>query len=803
MVAQTMYCMQETPANALATNKDATQIVVAGRSVFKIYSIEEEEFVEKLNLRVGKNLNLNFSCADVVWNGVDDHILATAATNGAVVTWNLNKSSRSKQDIVFQDHKRTVNKVCFHEKEPNILISGSQDGTMKIFDLRKKEATSTFTSMSESVRDVQFSPFAYFQFAAVQENGNVQLWDWRRTDRCERQFTAHSGPVFACDWHPEEKNCLATAGRDKTIKVWDVVNKPVPDFVIQTIASVSRIKWRPSRKLQIASSSLVVDFSVNVWDVQRPYIPYASFTEHKDVTTGILWRKDPKILLSVSKDCSLYQHVFKDAYRPADHVNPVAMDLNSVGDIALATSDRILGEIVPSVQSNARPSVQSNSKIPFMFRRMQKKSDLFKIATSSFYVFQEKSEKQSSSQIFVKFAKNFQLSGRSKSELCDNNAMIANSLQCPEIATTWNILKIIYDKNAANITSDNNYWIDGDDANQLESAEDPGSRHHSGGNQGIRTANPKSRHHSGGGERLQGGADIQRQAIGDSTRISDEDAETDLEYEKLTNITSVFQNPSDFEYFGDPEMGNMNMLEYDYEKFKFDDPTPLLIRMMILPHEAFQPRHEIFDRSPPPELYNAATSLEGSEDEGENHGGDSNQSSADSQILKNVILPTVPNWNVNKVVVSMLEYYAKVGNVQMCVSVLIVFCDDLKDEIDENLQEQWFFSYIDLLQKFRLWTTSNEIIKLSRLPNVNSSNQQSTTVHTNCNNCNRFLNRVGWWCERCKKSTNTCSVCHEQVRGLYVWCQGCSHGGHLEHIKEWMSTHCWCPAGCGHYCEYT
>lgn len=56
-------------------------------------------------------------------------------------------------------------------------------------------------------------------FAAVQENGNVQLWDLRRTDKCERQFTGHSGPVFACDWHPEERRWLATAGRDKTIKV--------------------------------------------------------------------------------------------------------------------------------------------------------------------------------------------------------------------------------------------------------------------------------------------------------------------------------------------------------------------------------------------------------------------------------------------------------------------------------------------------------------------------------------------------------------------------------------------------------
>lgn len=76
-----------------------------------------------------------------------------------------------------------------------------------------------FVSLSESVRDVQFCPHQHFSFAAVQENGYVQLWDLRRTDRFERQFAAHSGPVFSCDWHPEERNLIATAGRDKTIKV--------------------------------------------------------------------------------------------------------------------------------------------------------------------------------------------------------------------------------------------------------------------------------------------------------------------------------------------------------------------------------------------------------------------------------------------------------------------------------------------------------------------------------------------------------------------------------------------------------
>lgn len=73
-------------------------------------------------------------------------------------------------------------------------------------------------SNTESVRDVQFSPHVHHTFAAVSENGNIQLWDLRRPDKCFHQFTAHSGPIFACDWHPES-SWLATASRDKTIKV--------------------------------------------------------------------------------------------------------------------------------------------------------------------------------------------------------------------------------------------------------------------------------------------------------------------------------------------------------------------------------------------------------------------------------------------------------------------------------------------------------------------------------------------------------------------------------------------------------
>lgn len=147
-----------------------------------------------------------------------DHYLATAATNGHVCVWNLTKMGKAMQEQDYQEHKRTVNKVNFHASEPNRLISGSQDGTMRYFDIRLKNAVAIFYSNTESVRDVQFSPHNPYTFSAVSENGSVQLWDVRRSDKCQQQFAAHSGPIFACDWHPEN-TWLATASRDKTIKV--------------------------------------------------------------------------------------------------------------------------------------------------------------------------------------------------------------------------------------------------------------------------------------------------------------------------------------------------------------------------------------------------------------------------------------------------------------------------------------------------------------------------------------------------------------------------------------------------------
>jgi hypothetical protein len=48
---------------------------------------------------------------------------------------------------------------------------------------------------------------------------------------------------------------------------------------------------------------------------------------------------------------------------------------------------------------------------------------------------------------------------------------------------------------------------------------------------------------------------------------------------------------------------------------------------------------------------------------------------------------------------------------------------------------------------------------------------------------------------------------HQLVKGLYTWCHGCGHGGHLACYQNWdhatdiQHSTFDCPAGCGHLCK--
>ncbi|KAG8145498.1 hypothetical protein E2320_012023 [Naja naja] len=687
ITGRTMCCHLDAPSNAISVCRDAAQVVVAGRNIFKIYSIEEDQFVEKLNLRVGRKPSLNFSCADVVWHQMDENLLATAATNGVVVTWNLGKPSRNKQDQLFMEHKRTVNKVCFHPTEVYMLLSGSQDGYMKCFDLRKKDSVSTFSvsvTTSPLLPPLKMATFNCGIFAGL-----------TATRGCSR---------------PTMDLCSVAIGIQRT--VWDMsTNRAKEIYCVQTIASVARVKWRPECKHHIATCSMMVDHNIYVWDIRRPFIPSAMFEEHKDVTTGIVWRHlhDPYFLLSGSKDSTLYQHIFKDASQPIERANPEGLCYSLFGDLAFAAKESLI-----SSDSNRKPYL-GDRRHPIFFKRKLDPAEQFEFISSSsaLSVFEADAGCDTSSMDwFVRTARQYLLTGRPLAEL--PNTVPATNLN-HSLGKSSSSLPLMNSFNLKDIPS----------------------------------------------------------GIGTESRLERTKAENRPEAILMDSSSTLINNDAE---------------EQEY----------------ILPQEAFPLRHEIVDNpSALDHLQDKADSPHVSGNEAETVSLTPVESFSLISISHSLYENRLPADFFSPIVHDMLLFYAEQGDVQMAVSVLIVLGDRIKKGIDDQTQEHWYMSYIDLLQRFQLWNISNEVIKLSTCRAIHCLNQASTTLHINCSSCKRPMSNKGWICDRCRQCASMCAVCHHVVKGLFVWCQGCSHGGHLQHIMKWLETSSHCPTGCGHLCEYT
>lgn len=745
----------ETPVNAISTNKDFTQIVVAGRSVFKILDIQDNSFTEKLNLRVGR-INLNFSIMDVLWHPLTDNIIATGAGNGAVILWDLNKSSRTKQDHVFYDHKRTVNKICFHPNDPVVLLSGSQDGTINNFDIRKKSVAAKFFGMSDSIRDVQFNPFDRNLFAAACEGGCVQLWDLRKPDHTLSQFTGHSGPVFSLDWHPEDRSWLCTGGRDKQIKVWNVHSKGDAIHCVPTMAEVACVRWRPRGKFHIASCALVIDHHVSVWDIRRPYIPFAAFTEHQDVATGMIWHKEAEILLTCSKDSNLYQHAFQDAQRPANHAPPVGLGISCLGEICNSHSNQ-LDQKKPQL---AKQMMQPGNSMPTFFKKNISAEDDFKAVHSTMKMF-------SCCQILDEnplevLAKRLIFSGKSFSDICTHNAKVCHELNLHQKAQTWMVLKFLF----ADVNVESNDLHE--TSLRTSTSENVNRNSMIESNNGIFDDNA-----SGSID----GEDI-------CTGVNRDD---EIDLGVGADFDAIFQDDQFDGHLFATE--NMNEDGQDW----------------MLPNEAFQPRHSIGEKTLAADHGNLQESSSNHSDPTPPADKQKTQNLDDD--FKFLRLPkflSLPDWDFKPLVVDMVHHFAENGDVQMAVTVLIVLQDKLEDVVDSGKREEWFLDYLELLSRLRLWTIASKIIKVSKNPAINVLNQESTSINTICGGCNKPLtSSKRWFCDRCKTNTSLCSVCHLPVKGMYAWCQGCGHGGHLAHVQMWVKNNRECPAGCGHCCEYS
>lgn len=312
-------------------------------------------------------------------------------------------------------------------------------------DIRQPGSTQSFKCNGE-VRDVQINCHYSHIFATSTDNGVIQLWD-TRSNKCTVEIPAHNGPLLTLDWHPQNKYLIATGGRDRVIKIWDT-NTTQSVYSIQTIASLSRVHWRPGYNDHIASCAHMVDRRVHLWDVKSPYLPIRTMEEHSDVVTGLLfYRGESDRIVTCSKDNTIALIPIADAQRPRQYMPVSALSWNAKNELA-AVCERVKRQETESKDHQLESIKEKSSK------RVQPPADMEGIVRVWRQITNEQRnmddnewscDEQYSPQSVIHFAKYYCLFGDLPiTEKCKRNAKVAADIHESAIEKVWTMLMLLY-----------------------------------------------------------------------------------------------------------------------------------------------------------------------------------------------------------------------------------------------------------------------------------------------------------------------------------------------------------------------
>ena len=120
-----------------------------------------------------------------------------------------------------QEHAATVQYIGF-SSDGSQMISGAEDGTVKLWDFQSRECLMSIMAHDHAVRSAKFSTDRKNIVTSGEGDENVRIWDVK-TAECILSLSSYKNRLIAADISPNRMIACAIAF-DHTIKVWDIAS---------------------------------------------------------------------------------------------------------------------------------------------------------------------------------------------------------------------------------------------------------------------------------------------------------------------------------------------------------------------------------------------------------------------------------------------------------------------------------------------------------------------------------------------------------------------------------------------------
>ncbi|XP_074640848.1 lissencephaly-1 homolog A-like [Tubulanus polymorphus] len=188
---------------------------------------------------------------------------------------------RPPEKYALSGHRSPVSRVIFHPTYA-LMVSCSEDATIKIWDYESGDYERTLKGHTDSVQDIAFDHTGKY-LVSCSADMTVKLWDFQAYE-CVKTMHGHDHNVSSVAFMPSGDH-IVSASRDKTIKMWAVAT----GYCIATFTGhrewVRMVRVNQDGSLLASCSN---DQTVRVWVVATRECK-VELREHDHVVECVAW----------------------------------------------------------------------------------------------------------------------------------------------------------------------------------------------------------------------------------------------------------------------------------------------------------------------------------------------------------------------------------------------------------------------------------------------------------------------------------------------------------------------------------
>ena len=204
-------------------------------------------------------LNPENSVNSIVWAPCSK-TLAIGCKNGSIEIWD---TSTGKCLLILHGHKGSVTAMDWAPDE-EWLASASEDKTVRLWGAPLSQACFVLKGHDNVVQSVSWNKQGNL-LATAGEDKKIFLWQnamWERVN----EFIGHTAGVTSLSWHRVHDKILASASKDKTVRLWSLVTSQCIQVLRYHLNAVNTVVF--SQKDLLVSGG--DDYAAAVWKARAP-----------------------------------------------------------------------------------------------------------------------------------------------------------------------------------------------------------------------------------------------------------------------------------------------------------------------------------------------------------------------------------------------------------------------------------------------------------------------------------------------------------------------------------------------------